>query len=171
MLGDRIGPRRVLTRIVLWWSAFTALTGAVSSYPLLLAVRFLFGAGEAGTFPNTATVVGRWIPLSERARATSVIWTATAAGAILTPLIVVPIQKSVWMASFLLAVRIAGHFLGGAVVLVVSRHAGREAGSIGGGARTGSGRRFVPPAMGFPGPTLFRDWNFLRLLLMYHTYC
>ena len=26
--GDRIGPRRVLTRIVLWWSAFTALTAA-----------------------------------------------------------------------------------------------------------------------------------------------
>ena len=28
-LGDRIGPRKVLTRIVLWWSVFTALTGAV----------------------------------------------------------------------------------------------------------------------------------------------
>src|SRR6202171_1192501 len=79
-MGDRIGPRRVLTRIVLWWSAFTALTGAVSSYPLLLAVRFFFGAGEAGSFPNSATVVSRWIPLSERARATSVIWTATGAG-------------------------------------------------------------------------------------------
>src|SRR6202020_596057 len=37
ILGDRIGPRRVLTRIVLWWSAFTALTGAVTSfYPLLV---------------------------------------------------------------------------------------------------------------------------------------
>src|SRR5688572_11475389 len=27
--GDRFGSRRVLTRIVLWWSAFTALTGCV----------------------------------------------------------------------------------------------------------------------------------------------
>src|ERR1700675_502803 len=43
LLGDRIGPRRVLTRIVLWWSAFTALTGAVFSLPVLLTVRFLFG--------------------------------------------------------------------------------------------------------------------------------
>ena len=101
MLGDRIGPRRVLTRIVLWWSAFTALTGAVSSYPSLLAIRFLFGAGEAGTFPNSATVVGRWVPLAERARATGVIWTATAAGGILTPFIVVSIQKVYgWQASF-----------------------------------------------------------------------
>jgi len=33
ILGDRIGPRRVITRIVLWWSAFTALTGAVFSLP------------------------------------------------------------------------------------------------------------------------------------------
>src|SRR5687767_639195 len=26
-LGDRIGPRRVLMRIVIWWSLFTAATG------------------------------------------------------------------------------------------------------------------------------------------------
>jgi len=39
-LGDRIGPRRVLTRVVLWWSVFTSLTGAVLSYPLLLLTRF-----------------------------------------------------------------------------------------------------------------------------------
>src|SRR5919109_4647064 len=45
-MGDRIGPRKVLTRIVLWWSAFTTLTGTVSSYGWLLFVRFCFGAGE-----------------------------------------------------------------------------------------------------------------------------
>src|SRR5262249_30963131 len=27
-LGDWMGPRKVLMRIVLWWSAFTAITGA-----------------------------------------------------------------------------------------------------------------------------------------------
>ena len=37
MMGDRLGPRRVLTRIVVWWSAFTALTGAVTR--LLPAAR------------------------------------------------------------------------------------------------------------------------------------
>src|SRR3954465_14617808 len=30
--GDRYGSRRVLTRIVLWWSAFTALTGCVANF-------------------------------------------------------------------------------------------------------------------------------------------
>src|ERR1700752_2815354 len=43
VLADRIGPRRVLTRIVLWWSAFTSLTGMVASYGWLLVVRFCFG--------------------------------------------------------------------------------------------------------------------------------
>src|SRR5690349_17022617 len=89
-LADRVGPRRVLTRIVLWWSAFTALTGAVTGLGVLLAVRFLFGAGEAGAFPSCASVVSRWIPPHERARANSVFWTATAAGGALTPLVVVP---------------------------------------------------------------------------------
>jgi MFS family permease len=58
-LGDRIGPRRVLTRIVLWWSAFTSLTGLVSNYLLLLLVRFCFGMGEAGAYPNASTVIAR----------------------------------------------------------------------------------------------------------------
>jgi len=47
LMGDRIGPRTVLTRIVAWWSVFTSLTGIVASYPWLLFVRFCFGMGEA----------------------------------------------------------------------------------------------------------------------------
>ena len=45
-LGDRIGSRAVLTRVVVWWSAFTALTGAAVGLRSLLVVRFLFGADE-----------------------------------------------------------------------------------------------------------------------------
>ena len=55
--GDRFGSRGVLTRIVIWWSLFTALTGAASGLVVLLAVRFLFGAGEAGALPNAARVL------------------------------------------------------------------------------------------------------------------
>src|SRR5260370_34253615 len=53
-LGDIRGPRRVLTRVVLWWSGFTMLTAASRGFASLLAIRFLFGAGEAGAFPNIA---------------------------------------------------------------------------------------------------------------------
>src|SRR3972149_10199476 len=47
-LGDVIGPRKVLTRIVLWWSAFTMATGLAWNSPSLPTSRFLFGVGAAG---------------------------------------------------------------------------------------------------------------------------
>jgi len=102
-LGDRIGPRKVLTRIVLWWSAFTSLTGAVSSYPLLLLVRFCFGMGEAGAYPNASTVIARWISPQHRARAWGIVWMTAQIGAAVSPLLVVPIQARYgWQASFFL---------------------------------------------------------------------
>jgi ACS family glucarate transporter-like MFS transporter len=101
ILGDRIGPRRVLTRIVLWWSAFTALTGAVTGYYPLLVTRFLFGAGEAGAFPNAAVVISRWFPPSRRATMCGVTLMASQIGGALAPLLVVPIQSRYgWRASF-----------------------------------------------------------------------
>ncbi len=101
MLGDRLGPRRVLTRIVLWWSAFTALTGATSSFAWLLLVRFCFGAGEAGAFPNSSVVVSRWFPVSQRATISGVTIMASQIGGGLAPLLVVPIQMRYgWRASF-----------------------------------------------------------------------
>ena len=61
-LGDRIGQRKVLIRIVLWWSLFTALTGLATGFISLLIVRFLFGVGESGAFPSSGGVVARWFP-------------------------------------------------------------------------------------------------------------
>src|SRR5688572_13353450 len=60
--GDRYGSRGVIARVVIWWSLFTALTGAAVGLGSLLLIRFLFGAGEAGAFPNAARVVTRWFP-------------------------------------------------------------------------------------------------------------
>jgi len=91
-MGDRIGQRKVLARIVLWWSAFTALTGVAYSFAALVIIRFLFGAGEAGAFPNASGVVARWFPVHERARAQGVVFAASRLGGALTPLIVVPLQ-------------------------------------------------------------------------------
>jgi sugar phosphate permease len=100
-LGDRLGARQVLTRIVLWWSLFTALTGAVSSYPLLLGIRFFFGAGEAGAFPNAAVAIANWFPEKTRGRALGLFIMSTQLGGALSPLLVLPIQKHFgWRASF-----------------------------------------------------------------------
>lgn len=86
--ADRIGSRRVLTRIVLWWSAFTMLTGAAISYPILLITRFLFGAGEAGAWPNAARVFSRWIPVNERGRVQGIFFAGAHVAGGLTPAIV-----------------------------------------------------------------------------------
>jgi ACS family glucarate transporter-like MFS transporter len=100
-LGDRTGPRRVLTRIVLWWSGFTSLTGLVTGYYPLLVTRFLFGIGEAGAFPNASVVVARWFPVQERGRAFGITLMASQLGGAIAPLLVVPIQIHYgWRASF-----------------------------------------------------------------------
>ena len=100
-MADRFGPRVVLTRIVLWWSAFTALTGAISSYPALLLTRFWFGAGEAGAFPNATASIASWFPTSERGRTFGSLSVAMQIGGGLSPLLVVPIQMRYgWRTSF-----------------------------------------------------------------------
>jgi len=102
-LGDRIGARRVLTRVVLWWSVFTSLTGMVSNYSQLLIARLCFGAGEAGAFPNAAIVVSRWFPATQRASMSGVLLMASQIGGAIAPLLVVPIQiRYGWRASFYL---------------------------------------------------------------------
>lgn len=100
-LGDRLGPRRVLTRVVGWWSAFTALTGTATSWLYLVVVRFLFGAGEAGAYPNASIVVSRWFPRQETGRAQAYIWAAGRVGGMLAPWMVVPVANWYgWRVSF-----------------------------------------------------------------------
>jgi MFS family permease len=94
--GDAHGPRRILLRIVLWWSLFTVLTGLVGmqvagatlgGLGTLWLVRFLFGAGEAGAYPNIARALHNWFPASERGAAQGWVWMSGRIMGGLTPLI------------------------------------------------------------------------------------
>jgi MFS family permease len=85
LLGDRLGVRWVLTQVVLLWSVFTALTGAAWNVTSLWAIRFLFGAGEAGCFPNLTRMLSAWLPLSERVKAQAVMWAFGRWGGALAP--------------------------------------------------------------------------------------
>ena len=83
-LGDKYGARTTLIRIVLWWSIFTVLTGSIFPTPgsmvafgLMLAVRFLFGMGEAGAYPNIARAFHNWFPFQERGFAKGTVWMAS----------------------------------------------------------------------------------------------
>lgn len=169
-MADRMGARAVLTRIVLWWSIFTSLTGAVSNYFVLLLVRFCFGAGEAGAYPGATSAVSRWFPSAERARATGIVWMASRLGGAMSPLLVVPIQMAYgWRMSFYVF-----GVLGAIWCCIwyfwyrntppekeaVSRQELEEIGPAPAGAHHG-----------LPWGQVFRERNFLLILLMYHTYC
>jgi MFS family permease len=110
-LGDRLGPRKVLTRIVLCWSLFTALTGCVWQFTLdsgyeialpvvgfvpillngfvvLVMIRFLFGAGEAGAYPNIARALRNWFPYARRGMAQGLLWMFGRWGGAIAPILV-----------------------------------------------------------------------------------
>jgi MFS family permease len=98
--GDKYGSRGVITRIVVFWSLFTALTGVVEGLLSLVLVRFLFGAGEAGAFPNAALVLTKWFPVQQRGRVRGMITTVSMLGAAAAPPVATFLLKSVgwrWM--------------------------------------------------------------------------
>jgi MFS family permease len=100
-LGDRIGPRKVITRIVVWWSIFTVITGLVNRLWSLITVRFLFGAGEAGMYPNSAKVFSRWMPKVEQGFATGLMWMCGRLGGAFAPgLVVFLIAHTGWRPTF-----------------------------------------------------------------------
>jgi len=86
-LGDKLGPRKILVRIVLFWIAFTALTGAAWSLLSLIVLRGFFGAGEAGAFPNIGRVSREWFPFSERGLTQGLVWMFARWGGALAPLL------------------------------------------------------------------------------------
>jgi MFS transporter, ACS family, glucarate transporter len=95
-LGDTFGPRKTLIRIVLWWSFFVGLTGLVGqpiagvviiNYTVLVIIRFLFGMGEAGAYPNIARALTNWLPLTERGFGQGLVWMSARLMGGLTPLI------------------------------------------------------------------------------------
>jgi ACS family glucarate transporter-like MFS transporter len=102
-LGDRFGPRRVLLRIVIWWSFCTVALGRMWSGGSLIVTQFLFGAGEAGAFPNLTKTFNQWLPPQERPRAQGIMWMSARLGGAFTPLLVyLCLQYVTWRTAFLL---------------------------------------------------------------------
>lgn len=101
-LGDKLGAKSVLIRVVLWWSFFTAATGWAWSYVSMMVTRFLFGAGEAGCFPNLTKAMSAWLPKVDRTRAQALMWMGARWGGASAPLLVVIVMTFVsWRAAFM----------------------------------------------------------------------
>jgi ACS family glucarate transporter-like MFS transporter len=109
-LGDRFGPRGVLTFAILWWSAFTAATALAPRLPLrhwlgiagaFIVVRFLIGVGEASALPNSNKIVAFWVGGARRGVANSLFLMGIGIGGSLTPILISSImQRWGWQASF-----------------------------------------------------------------------
>lgn len=103
MLADRLGPRKILTTIVVLWSAFTALTAAAWNFVSMLVVRFLFGASEAGAFPGISRAVYSWYPIKERGLVTGINFSGSRLGAAFAlPLVAWLIHATGWRTTFVI---------------------------------------------------------------------
>ena len=101
LMSDRIGAKKVLLRIVLCWSFFTAATGWTWSFLSLLVTRACFGAGEAGCFPCLTKSFTTWLPDKERVRAQGILWLSARWAGFLTPLLVVVVLEFMsWRRTF-----------------------------------------------------------------------
>lgn len=65
-LGDRFGPRKMLTLMVLFWSVMTMATAHAVGFASLVVIRFVFGLGESGAWPTATRGMQYWYPKSER---------------------------------------------------------------------------------------------------------
>jgi sugar phosphate permease len=100
-LGDRFGARNVLTIIVSYWSIMTAATAAATGVTSFIAVRFLFGIGEAGAFPVATRAMQLWYPKQERGFVQGITHSASRLGAAIAPPIVVLIMTTLgWQSVF-----------------------------------------------------------------------
>jgi MFS family permease len=101
LLGDKLGVRRILAQVVLLWSLFTALTGAAWNLISLLVIRFMFGTGEAGCFPNLTRMLSTWLPVGERVRAQALMWAfGRWGGALAPPIALLAITQLGWRWGF-----------------------------------------------------------------------
>ena len=115
-------------RIVVWWSFFTAATGWAWSFASLVVTRFLFGAGEAGCFPNLTKAFTVWLPQDERVRAQGIMWLSARWGGAFTPFLVVMVFQWVsWRRAFEIFGGL-GADLGRRVLLLVPRQPARKEG-------------------------------------------
>ncbi|MCS6852740.1 MAG: MFS transporter [Gemmataceae bacterium] len=102
-LADRIGARKVLSRIVLCWSFFTAATGLAWNWFSLVLFRFLFGAGEAGAYPTSGRALRNWFSFRQRGLAQGAPWIFGRWGGALAPMLIAAAAAWLgWRGAFIL---------------------------------------------------------------------
>ncbi|KAL9234481.1 hypothetical protein vseg_009351 [Gypsophila vaccaria] len=82
--ADKVGGKLVLGFGVVWWSVATVLTpfAARISLPCLLVARAFMGIGEGVAMPAMNNMISKWIPVSERSRALSLVYSGMYLGSV-----------------------------------------------------------------------------------------
>ena len=100
-LGDRFGPRKVLTICSLLWAAATMLTGLVTTFTSMIIARVLLGLGEGATFPTATSAMSNWTKPADRGFAQGLTHAFARIGNSVTPpLIIALIAWTGWRGSF-----------------------------------------------------------------------
>lgn len=103
MLGDRFGPRLVLSGMVAVWSLVTLSTTLAWSFAALVGFRLLFGCTEAGAFTLATRAFSHWIPATERGFAQGLTHGFSRLGGAVTPVLLAPIIFAYgWRVAFVL---------------------------------------------------------------------
>ncbi len=101
-IGDRVGPRWMLTGCGLVVCAATASTGLVGGLGALFAARVALGFGEGAMFPTATSAMARWVPRGQWGFAQGVTHAFARLGNALTPpLIAGLIALASWRAAFI----------------------------------------------------------------------
>ena len=91
-LGDRYGPRRVLSAIMVYRTVVAVLTSAALGFKSFWGIRFALGVGEAGAFPTATRAMQMWFPRDERGFVQGVSHAASRLGAAIGPFLVYQIM-------------------------------------------------------------------------------
>jgi ACS family glucarate transporter-like MFS transporter len=150
---------------------FHSADGSGHTYWLLLLVRFLFGVGEAGAFPNISAVVSRWFPERERGRAVGVTWMASRVGGALSPLIVVPLMQAFGWRTAFFTLGVVGVFWAAGWFALYRDHPSLLPGITESEMKEIGNTPTVARDHRLPWRATGRNSNFWLILLMYHTYC
>ncbi len=86
-LGDRFGPRKVLTALLTLTSSAAMMTGAATGLVTLFSSRLFLGIGEAGAFPVASRGMQLWFPASERGRIQGITHFFSRFAVAITPLV------------------------------------------------------------------------------------
>src|ERR1700687_977323 len=91
-LGDRFGPRKMLTAIMTYRTFIAVCTTRALGFSSFWTVRFALGVGEAGAFPTATRAMQMWFPRQERGVVQGVTHAASRFGAAIGPPLAVAIM-------------------------------------------------------------------------------